>query len=131
MLAQHRDCCLSRGMLTIEHVTVDCKNPLLLAEFWCEMLDWEIIQSGEEEAYIAPKNRSLVLMSDVLFYKNPDDKVVKNRLHFCLRPDNQAVEIERALSLGAHHVDIGQTGEESWVVMADPEGNEFCILRSV
>ena len=117
-------------MLTIEHVTVDCKNPMLLAEFWCEMLDWEIIQSGDEEVYIAPKNRSLVLMSDVLFYKNPDEKIVKNRLHFCLRPDNQAVEIERAISLGARHANIGQTGEETWVVMADPEGNEFCILRS-
>ena len=117
-------------MLTIEHVTVDCKNPMLLAEFWCEMLDWEIIQSSDEEAYIAPKNRSLVLMSDVLFYKNPDEKIVKNRLHFCLRPDNQAVEIERAISLGARHANIGQTGEETWVVMADPEGNEFCILRS-
>ena len=67
----------------------------------------------------------------MLFLKVPDDKVVKNRLHFDLRPDNQLVEVERALALGARKVDIGQTGEESWVVMADPEGNEFCILRAL
>ncbi len=60
----------------------------------------------------------------------PDAKAVKNRLHIDLRPDDQAAEVERALSLGARHVDIGQ-GEQTWVVLADPEGNEFCILRAL
>jgi hypothetical protein len=54
--------------------------------------------------------------------------VVKNRLHLDLRPDDQGAEVERLVSLGAGHADIGQ-GEHSWVVLADPEGNEFCVLR--
>ena len=62
-----------------------------------------------------------------LFVAVPDDKVVKNRIHFDFRPDDQQAEVERVIALGARHVDIGQ-GEQSWVVLADPEGNEFCIL---
>lgn len=118
-------------MLTIQCVTVDCRNPMLLAEFWCEMLDWQIGGQDDESAWIEPRNQGLVVAPDILFYRNPDAKVVKNRLHFDLRPDNQTVEVERALALGARKVDIGQTGAESWVVMADPEGNEFCILRAL
>ncbi len=64
-----------------------------------------------------------------LFVAVPDDKVVKNRIHFDFRPDDQQAEVERVIALGARHVDIGQ-GEESWVVLADPEGNEFCILAA-
>ena len=62
-----------------------------------------------------------------LFIAVPDDKVVKNRIHFDFRPDDQRAEVDRVVALGARHVDIGQ-GDESWVVLADPEGNEFCIL---
>ena len=62
-----------------------------------------------------------------LFLAVPDDKVVKNRIHFDFRPDDQQAEVDRVIALGARHVDIGQ-GDESWVVLADPEGNEFCIL---
>jgi hypothetical protein len=56
--------------------------------------------------------------------------VVKNRIHFDFRPDDQQAEVERVIALGARHADIGQTGDESWVVLADPEGNEFCILAA-
>jgi hypothetical protein len=57
-------------------------------------------------------------------------KTVKNRLHLDLAPDSDRdAEIERILALGARRVDIGQTGRESWTVLADPEGNEFCVLR--
>ena len=118
-------------MLTFHTLTIDSHNPMLLGEFWAELLDWEITSHNDEEVWIAPRNKDLVVSPTILFYKNPDAKVVKNRLHLDLRPDSQVVEIERALALGAHHVDIGQTGEESWVVMADPEGNEFCILREL
>ena len=103
---------------------------MLLAEFWSELLDWTIGGHDDESVWIEPKNNGLVVSPDILFLKNPDSKQVKNRLHLDLRPDNQPVEVERALALGARKVDIGQTGEESWVVLADPEGNEFCILRS-
>jgi hypothetical protein len=62
---------------------------------------------------------------------SPDEKIVKNRVHLDLATsaDDRDAEIERALALGASQVDVGQTGEESWVVLADPEGNEFCIVR--
>ena len=66
---------------------------------------------------------------DMLFLRVPEAKQVKNRLHIDLRPEDQAQEVARAESLGARRVDIGQGDSVSWVVMADPEGNEFCILR--
>jgi hypothetical protein len=65
---------------------------------------------------------------DILFVKVPDRKTTKNRLHFDLRPQDQAVQVERLLDLGARRVDIGQGDDASWVVLADPEGNEFCVL---
>ena len=65
---------------------------------------------------------------DILFQKVPESKSVKNRVHLDLRPDDQFAEVERLLGLGARRVDIGQR-EVRWVVMADPEGNEFCVLR--
>jgi hypothetical protein len=64
----------------------------------------------------------------MLFLEVPKAKAVKNRVHLDLRPDDQAVEVQRLISLGARHVDIGQR-DVSWVVLADPEGNEFCVLR--
>jgi hypothetical protein len=65
----------------------------------------------------------------LLFGAVPEPKTVKNRLHLDFRPDDRDREVERMLALGATRADVGQ-GEESWVVLADPEGNEFCILRS-
>ena len=59
-----------------------------------------------------------------------EEKVVKNRLHLDFRPDDQDAEVARLLALGARRVDVGQTGDEPWVALADPEGNEFCILSS-
>ena len=64
---------------------------------------------------------------DWIFIAVTDEKVVKNRIHLDFRPDEQQAEVDRVIALGAKHVDIGQ-GEQSWVVLADPEGNEFCIL---
>ncbi|MGZ6798077.1 MAG: VOC family protein, partial [Nocardioidaceae bacterium] len=62
--------------------------------------------------------------------KVPEQKAVKNRLHIDLRPQNQAAEVARLEALGATRVDIGQ-GETTWVVLADPDGNEFCVLRAL
>lgn len=130
MIDDRRGSRLAGDMLTIQCVTVDCHNPMLLAEFWSELLDWTIAGHDDESVWIEPKHGELVVSPEILFLANPDAKQVKNRLHLDLRPDLQEIEVERALSLGARRVDIGQTGEESWVVLADPEGNEFCILRS-
>ena len=66
-------------------------------------------------------------MPGLLFGPVPEKKTIKNRLHLDFRPDDQAAEVDRLLALGARRVDIGQ-GEQPWVVLADPEGNEFCVL---
>jgi hypothetical protein len=62
---------------------------------------------------------------------SPDDKISKNRVHLDLTTEavDRDAEITRLIALGAQRVDIGQTGGESWVVLADPEGNEFCVVR--
>jgi hypothetical protein len=60
----------------------------------------------------------------------PDAKAGKNRIHLDLRPDDQAAELARLEALGARRVDVGQRTEVSWIVLADPEGNEFCLLRA-
>jgi hypothetical protein len=64
----------------------------------------------------------------LLFLEVPEAKAGKNRLHLDLSPDDQAAEVERIRDLGAMPVSVGQSGDEDWVVLADPEGNEFCVL---
>ncbi len=68
---------------------------------------------------------------DLLFLRVPEGKPGKNRLHIDLRPDDQAAEVARLTELGARRIDIGQRPDVTWVVMADPEGNEFCVLRAL
>lgn len=117
--------------LQVNTLTIDSRDPRALAGFWSQALDWLIIQEGEEEALIAPaRDRSeLPGAMAVLFGRNPETKTVKNRWHFDLVPDDQEAEVLRLEDLGASRVDIGQQ-DVSWVVIADPEGNEFCVLRS-
>jgi hypothetical protein len=113
--------------LRFQCTAVDCTDTQRVGEFWAALLD-KPLESGEGDGVrwidFGPEGR------DLLFLTVPEPKAVKNRLHIDLRPDDQAAEVERALSLGARHVDIGQ-GEQTWVVLADPEGNEFCILRAL
>jgi hypothetical protein len=113
--------------LDLAWVAVDSKDPESLAQFWAQVLDAEIVDSSPEEVLIRPKND---VGPHVIFLAVPDDKIVKNRLHFDLRPDDQAAEVARVLDLGATRVDIGQ-GDVTWEVLADPQGNEFCILRTL
>ena len=114
--------------LFAEWLGIDCADPAALAAFWAEALDYKS-QPGDDpdEAAIVPKDGK---GTQLLFFRVPEGKVVKNRLHLDLRPEDQDKEVERILALGARKVDIGQ-GEQSWVVLADPEGNEFCILRAL
>ena len=122
-------------MLTLQCITVDAYNPKALAEFWAEALGWTVGEDGDdigwwiERELNDPKKTGF---PDILFLKVPDSKVVKNRLHLDLRPDDQAAEVARLESLGAKKIDIGQSTDPdtTWVVMADPEGNEFCVLSA-
>lgn len=121
--------------MRLQAITVDAHDPRALAEFWAEVLGWKIGEGGNEiEVWIErelgdPKNTGF---PDILFLKNSDVKNVKNRLHLDLRPDDQDTEVRRLEKLGATQIEIGQSADPdtSWVVMADPEGNEFCVLRA-
>ena len=117
-------------MLTIQAIDIDCHDPGALATFWEQALGWRVTYESYDEWVLEPPAGSAQdgVAPDLLFLRVPDEKVVKNRLHLDLRPDDQGAEVERLVSLGARHADIGQ-GEHSWVVLADPEGNEFCVLR--
>jgi predicted enzyme related to lactoylglutathione lyase len=114
--------------LQLHHIVIDAHDLPGLARFWAQVLDWRILSVREREVVIGPDVDSPV---GICFMPGPDPKTVKNRLHLDLTTSagDREPEIERILGLGARRVDIGQTGEESWIVLADPEGNEFCVIR--
>jgi Glyoxalase-like domain len=116
--------------LVINSLTVDCHDPRAVAHFWTAALDWLTIDESDNGVMIAPHWEPRPGIHPIYFQANPDDKVVKNRWHFDLAPDDQDAEVSRLEGLGARRVDIGQ-GDVSWVVMADVEGNEFCVLTSL
>ena len=109
-------------------LSIDCSDPVRLAQFWCEVLGYQITEEDEESVEIAEAPGTLPTL---LFITVPEAKTVKNRVHLDVSPRDreQAEEVARIEALGARRIDIGQ-GEASWVVMADPEGNEFCVLRT-
>jgi hypothetical protein len=110
-------------------LVVDCRDPVALAGFWAAVLRWDT-RAGDDDDEVEvfdPAGSSPAL----LFQTVPEGKSVKNRLHIDVNPVGvtQEDELQRLLGLGATRVDIGQ-GEQTWHVLADPEGNEFCLLRS-
>ena len=115
-------------MLSIQCITFDSENPSIPGKFWSEALGWQISISNDEEVVVENPNGG----ADLLFLKNPDPRMVKNRIHLDIRPENQTVEVARLENLGAKRIEIGQSKDPrtSWVVMEDPEGNIFCVLRS-
>jgi hypothetical protein len=109
-----------------EQTIVDAQDPVALGNWWREALGWVVVNDDPDEFEIRPTSDRL---PGLLFACVPDAKQTKNRLHFDFRPTDRDAEVERLLTLGATRVDIGQ-GEQSWIVLADPEGNEFCVLGS-
>lgn len=116
--------------LVIQCLNIDCRDPKTLSAFWRDALGWRVTYEADDEYVLEPAEGSPQdgVVPDLLFFKVPESKTVKNRLHLDLRPVDQGGEVQRLLALGASAVDIGQ-GDQTWVVMADPEGNEFCVLR--
>lgn len=128
-------------------IVIDCHDPQAQARWWAEALDWAVVYDTPEEAVAVPKH---ALEQDeesepdldawmrrgqgLVFVPVPEGKTVKNRLHIDLAPhtsQDRDAEIQRLLDLGATTVDVGQDKEEvTWTVLADPEGNEFCVLSS-
>lgn len=116
----------------MQAVLVDSIDPRRTADFWQAALGWRRTSDTDDEVVLEPPAGSPEdgVAPDLLFLHVPETKSVKNRLHLDLRPEDQESEIERLLSLGAEHVDVGQDLDTSWTVLADPEGNEFCVLRA-
>jgi hypothetical protein len=106
---------------------IDAVDPWALGRWWSELLGWPIDEedSEDDEVYLVPPSGG---WPQLAVFRVPEGKSVKNRLHIDLVPDDQAAEVARAEAMGARRVDIGQ-GSPTWVVLADPDGNEFCILR--
>jgi hypothetical protein len=113
--------------LSWEQVTIDTPDPQTLGRWWCDALSWVIVSADEQEVEIRPNPETT---PGILFIRVADGKSAKNRLHLDLRPDDQAAEVARLEAMGARQIDIGQ-GQPSWVVLEDPEGNEFCVLREI
>jgi hypothetical protein len=123
-------------------VVVDCRDVRKQAAWWAEALGWRMIYETDDECIIIPSWADEATIRDtpwerigpgMVFVSAPGSKTVKNRLHFDLAPhtsQDREAEIARLESLGARRVDVGQPGNASWTVLADPEGNEFCVLSS-
>jgi predicted enzyme related to lactoylglutathione lyase len=112
----------------LHHIVVDAHDLPGLARFWTQALGWKVLSERDNEIVIGPDENAPVGMC---FMPVTDAKTVKNRVHLDLTSSaaDRDQEIDRLLALGARPVDIGQTGAESWTVLADPEGNEFCVVR--
>lgn len=121
-------------------VVIDCHDVAAQARWWAEALDWRIVYEANDEVVIVPPramDESRVIPVEeqgpgLVFVPVSEGKTIKNRLHLDLAPfagDDQAAEVARLEGLGATRVDVGQ-GDRPWVVLADPEGNEFCVLTS-
>ncbi len=109
-----------------EQTIVDARDPAALGGWWREALGWVVVNEDPDEFEIRPSAERL---PGLLFGRVPEAKLSKNRLHLDFRPDDRDAEVERLLALGATRADVGQ-GDQPWIVLADPEGNEFCVLGS-
>lgn len=124
-------------------VVVDSYDPQSQARWWAQVMDWQVIYDTPEEAVVIPQSVPEGEVGDLetwmargqgmVFVPVPESKSVKNRLHIDLAPhtsQDREAEIQRLLDMGARHIDVGQRDDTTWTVLADPEGNEFCVLSS-
>ncbi|MBB4687751.1 VOC family protein [Amycolatopsis jiangsuensis] len=116
-------------------LAIDCADPHSLARFWCAVLGYEVQEEDEDVVTIGSpavpegKRRPGPVPPALTFARVPEGRAGKNRLHLDVNATDreQHEEVDRLVGLGARPADVGQ-GDESWVVLADPEGNEFCVL---
>ena len=109
-------------------LVIDCADPERVASFWIAVLDYRVTERNNDLVFIEGPEGS---GPGLAFQKVPEPKTVKNRVHIDVNPRDreQDEEVQRLVELGARRIDIGQ-GEQTWAVLADPEGNEFCVLRT-
>ena len=116
----------------ITELVLDCADPEGLSRWWCRVLDWvELDRETDDSIEIGPAEGFGGPAPTLVFNRSADPRRGKLPLHLDVNPTDRSLDaaIERLLELGARPVEVGQTGEESWHVLADPEGNEFCVLR--
>ena len=126
----------------LTEIVIDCRDPVAQAAFWAAVLGYHVVRTGEgqteiaawpqEPADLAEQVRRAPIAPALVFVAVPEAKAVKNRLHLDIRPvgGSHQAEVERLVALGARPADVGQ-GSQPWAVLADPEGNEFCVLGSL
>ncbi|MFI0978165.1 VOC family protein [Streptomyces sp. NPDC021093] len=115
----------------ISELVLECRDPEALARFWCEVLDFVELDRDEGAIEIGPREGFGGPQPTIVLSPNDEPKKAQLRLHIDVSPTDrdQEAELARLLAAGAVPADVGQTGEEPWHVLADPEGNEFCLLR--
>ncbi|MCY9783890.1 VOC family protein [Nocardiopsis sp. EMB25] len=114
----------------ISDLVIDCSDPEALARFWCEVLDFTVLARGEEGVEIGPREGLGGPQPVIVLIRGDEPRKGKLRLHIDVTATDrdQDAELERLLAAGARPLDIGQSGQDPWHVLADPEGNEFCLL---
>ena len=116
----------------LSELVLNCRDPESLARFWCEVLGYVELRRDGPDIEIGPESGFGGLAPIIVLAAVTDQKTTPLRLHLDVNPvdRDQDAELERLLALGARPADVGQTGDESWHVLQDPEGNEFCLLRT-
>jgi len=117
------------GMLVrLHHIVIDAYDLPGLARFWTQAPGWKVLSARENEVVIGADENA---PAGMCFMPVTDPETARNRVHLDLTSGavDRDQEIDRLLALGARRAGIGQTGAESWTVLADPEGNEFCVVR--
>ncbi|MEO6468265.1 MAG: VOC family protein [Acidimicrobiia bacterium] len=106
-------------------VVVECDDPVRLANFWCPVLGYQVVDRSEDIVDIAPNSAAF---PGIEFIRSAGHERRTSSLHLDLNPADQEAEVARVITLGARRIDVGQPPDASWVVLADPEGNAFCVL---
>ncbi|WP_169313869.1 VOC family protein [Stackebrandtia nassauensis] len=122
---------------------IDARDPKRLARWWAEVLDYRVVFETTDMTFIADHTYPKLIVTDttrafetppvgpgLLFISVGAEKHAKNRVHLDINPEDQDAEVERLVDMGARHVDVGH-GDRHWVVLADPEGNEFCVMKPI
>lgn len=116
----------------ISELVLQCREPEVLARFWCDVLDFVVLERpGDGSIEIGPREGFGGAQPTIILSPTGEPRKEKSRLHIDVNATDrdQDAELQRLLDLGARPADVGQTGDEAWHVLADPEGNEFCLLR--
>ncbi|GMU78804.1 MAG: lactoylglutathione lyase [Acidimicrobiia bacterium] len=106
-------------------MVVECDDPHALADFWCRVLNYQVVYRTDDIVDIAAGPQTF---PGIEFLRVQEREPRKSALHVDLNPDDQAAEVARLVALGARRIDVGQSPDAAWVVLADPEGNAFCVL---